>query len=134
MFVIVYFILFFRNLVYFVRALGSYIYIYIYFLFFLVFLIFLNFQCFLGLLQFLYLPLTICLSQIFTGLIVSDWILFLQRADCELVVVELPGIKVVDGCGTGSGAVALAQAEFSARRKMYLYQGKTDMVCFHWAP
>lgn len=133
MFVIVYFILFFRNLVYFVRALGSYIYIYIYFLF-LVFLIFLNFQCFLGLLQFLYLPLTICLSQIFTGLIVSDWILFLQRADCELVVVELPGIKVVDGCGTGSGAVALAQAEFSARRKMYLYQGKTDMVCFHWAP
>lgn len=133
MFVIVYFILFFRNLVYFVRALGSYIYIYIYFLF-LVFVIFLNFQCFLGLLQFLYLPLTICLSQIFTGLIVSDWILFLQRADCELVVVELPGIKVVDGCGTGSGAVALAQAEFSARRKMYLYQGKTDMVCFHWAP
>lgn len=133
MFVIVYFILFFRNLVYFIRALGSYIYIYIYFLF-LVFLIFLNFQCFLGLLQFLYLPLTICLSQIFTGLIVSDWILFLQRADCELVVVELPGIKVVDGCGTGSGAVALAQAEFSARRKMYLYQGKTDMVCFHWAP
>lgn len=131
MFVIVYFILFFRNLVYFVRALGSYIYIYI---LFLVFLIFLNFQCFLGLLQFLYLPLTICLSQIFTGLIVSDWILFLQRADCELVVVELPGIKVVDGCGTGSGAVALAQAEFSARRKMYLYQGKTDMVCFHWAP
>lgn len=133
MFVIVYFILFFRNLVYFVRALGSYIYIYFFFLF-LVFLIFLNFQCFLGLLQFLYLPLTICLSQIFTGLIVSDWILFLQRADCELVVVELPGIKVVDGCGTGSGAVALAQAEFSARRKMYLYQGKTDMVCFHWAP
>lgn len=133
MFVIVYFILFFRNLVYFVRALGSYIYIY-FFSFFLVFLIFLNFQCFLGLLQFLYLPLTICLSQIFTGLIVSDWILFLQRADCELVVVELPGIKVVDGCGTGSGAVALAQAEFSARRKMYLYQGKTDMVCFHWAP
>lgn len=133
MFVIVYFILFFRNLVYFVRALGSYIYIYIYFLF-LVFVIFLNFQCFLGLLQFLYLPLTICLSQIFTGLIVSDPILFLQRADCELVVVELPGIKVVDGCGTGSGAVALAQAEFSARRKMYLYQGKTDMVCFHWAP
>ena len=133
MFVIVYFILFFRNLVYFVRALGSYIYIYIYFLF-LVFVIFLNFQCFLGLLQFLYLPLTICLSQIFTGLIVSDWILFLQRADYELVVVELPGIKVVDGCGTGSGAVALAQAEFSARRKMYLYQGKTDMVCFHWAP
>lgn len=131
MFVIVYFILFFRNLVYFVRALGSYIYIYF---LFLVFLIFLNFQCFLGLLQFLYLPLTICLSQIFTGLIVSDWILFLQRADCELVVVELPGIKVVDGCGTGSGAVALAQAEFSARRKMYLYQGKTDMVCFHWAP
>lgn len=134
MFVIVYFILFFRNLVYFVRALGSYIYIYIFLFFFLVFLIFLNFQCFLGLLQFLYLPLTICLSQIFTGLIVSDWILFLQRADCELVVVELPGIKVVDGCGTGSGAVALAQAEFSARRKMYLYQGKTDMVCFHWAP
>ena len=133
MFVIVYFILFFRNLVYFVRALGSYIYIYFFFLF-LVFLIFLNFQCFLGLLQFLYLPLTICLSQIFTGLIVSDWILFLQRADCELVVVELPGIKVVDGCGTGSGAVALAQAEFSARRKMYLYQGKTDMVCLHWAP
>lgn len=132
MFVIVYFILFFRNLVYFVRALGSYIYIFLFF--FLVFLIFLNFQCFLGLLQFLYLPLTICLSQIFTGLIVSDWILFLQRADCELVVVELPGIKVVDGCGTGSGAVALAQAEFSARRKMYLYQGKTDMVCFHWAP